>query len=107
LYSLTPREILNRVGIVSIKCLKNGQIDGIIVSVGSSVSERKIQPNLSKELARITKGRCFYVTKKSPGIEGKISLGSNGTPLLVRFVHGIRGCRKDAEKPGLHTGSLQ
>jgi hypothetical protein len=55
LYSLTPREILNRVGIVSRKCLKNGQIDGIIVSVGSSVSERKIQPNLSKELARITK----------------------------------------------------
>ena len=55
LYSLTPREILNRVGIVSIKGLKNGQIDGILVSVGSPWSERKIQPNLSKELAIITK----------------------------------------------------
>jgi len=51
LYSLTPREIINRVGIVSKKCLKNGQMDGIPVCVGSSWSERKIQPNLSKELA--------------------------------------------------------
>ena len=55
LYSLTPREILNRVGIVSRKCLKNGQIDGIAVSVGSPWLERKIQPNLSKDLAWITK----------------------------------------------------
>ena len=55
LYSLTLREILHRVGIVSTKCLKNGQIDGIPVSVGSPWSERKIQPNLSKELAVITK----------------------------------------------------
>jgi hypothetical protein len=55
LYSLTPREILNRVRIVSRKCLKNGQIDGILVSAGSPWSESKIQPNLSKELARITK----------------------------------------------------
>jgi hypothetical protein len=42
LYSLIPREILNRVGIVSRKCLKNGQIDGIPVIVGSPWSERKI-----------------------------------------------------------------
>jgi hypothetical protein len=55
LYSLTPREIINRVGIVSTKCLQNGQIDGIAVSVGSPWIERKIQPNLSKELAIITK----------------------------------------------------
>jgi hypothetical protein len=55
LYSLTPREIINRVGIISTKCLKNGQIDGIAVSVGSPWIERKIQPNLSKELAIITK----------------------------------------------------
>ena len=55
LYSLTPRELLNRVGIVSRKCLKNGQIDGIPVRVGSPWLERKIQPNLSKDLARITK----------------------------------------------------
>ncbi len=51
LYSLTPRELLNRVGIVSRKCLKNGQIDGIPVCVGSPGLERKIQPNLSKDLA--------------------------------------------------------
>jgi len=55
LYSLTPREIINRVGIGSRKCLKNGQIDGIPLSVGSPWSKRKIQPNLSKELAIITK----------------------------------------------------
>jgi len=55
LYSLTPRKLLNRVGIVSRKCLKNGQIDGIAVSVGSPWLERKIQPNLSKDLAWITK----------------------------------------------------
>ena len=55
LYSLTPRELLNRVGIVSRKCLKNGQIDGIPVRVGSPWLERKMQPNLSKDLARITK----------------------------------------------------
>jgi hypothetical protein len=55
LYSLTLREILNRVGMVSTKCLKNGQMDGIPVSVGSPWSERKIQPNLSKKLAIITK----------------------------------------------------
>jgi hypothetical protein len=55
LYSLTPREIINRVGIGLTKCLKNGQIDGIPLSVGSPWSERKIQPNLSKELAIITK----------------------------------------------------
>jgi hypothetical protein len=55
LYSLTLREILNRVGMVSTKCLKNGQMDGIPVSVGSAWSERKIQPNLSKKLAIITK----------------------------------------------------
>jgi hypothetical protein len=54
-YSLTPRELLNRVGIVSRKCLKNGQIEGIPVRVGSPWLERKIQPNLSKDLARITK----------------------------------------------------
>ena len=55
LYFLTPRELLNGVGIVSRKCLKNGQIDGIPVSVGSPWLERKSQPNLSKELAIITK----------------------------------------------------
>jgi hypothetical protein len=55
LYSLPAREIINRVGRGSIKCLKNGQIDGIPVSVRSLGSERKIQPNLSKELAIITK----------------------------------------------------
>jgi hypothetical protein len=42
LYFLTPREILNWVGIISTKCLKNGQMDGIPVSVGSPWSERKI-----------------------------------------------------------------
>ena len=55
LYSLTPREIIHRVGIVSTNGLKNGQIDGIPVSVGSPWPERKSQPNLSKELAIITK----------------------------------------------------
>jgi hypothetical protein len=55
LYSLTPMELLNRVGIVSRKCLKNGQVDGIPVSVGSPWLERKIQQNLSKDLAIITK----------------------------------------------------
>ena len=55
LYSLTPREVINIAGIVSTKCLKNDRIDGIPVSVGSPWSERKIQPNLSKELAIITK----------------------------------------------------
>ena len=42
LYSLTPREIINRVGMGSTKSLKNGQIDGIPVSVGSPWSESKI-----------------------------------------------------------------
>ena len=51
LYFLTPREFLNRVRMVSTKCLKNGQIDGIAVSVGSPWLDRKIQPNLSKDLA--------------------------------------------------------
>ena len=51
LYFLTPREFLNGVEIVSTKCLKNGQIDGIAVSVGSPWLDRKIQPNLSKDLA--------------------------------------------------------
>jgi hypothetical protein len=71
LYSLTPREILNRVGIVSTKCLKNGQIDGIPVSVGSSWSERKIQPNLSKELAIITKMAVVLRHSKKPWHRGK------------------------------------
>ena len=31
---LTPKELLNIAGIVSTKCLKNGKIDGIPVSVG-------------------------------------------------------------------------
>jgi len=48
---LTPKELLNIAIIASTKCLKNGQIDGIAVSVGSPWSESKIQPNLSKELA--------------------------------------------------------
>jgi len=30
----------------------------------------------------------FYVTQKSPGIEEKRSLPSNGTPLTVWFVRG-------------------
>jgi len=66
LYSLTPRELLNRAGIVSSKCLKNGQIDGIPVSVGSPWSERKIQPNLSKELAIITKMAVVLRHSKKP-----------------------------------------
>jgi hypothetical protein len=71
LYSLTPREILHRVGIVSTKCLKNGQIDGIPVSVGSPWSERKIQPHLSKELAIITKMAVVLRHSKKPWHRGK------------------------------------
>ena len=32
---LTPKEILNIAGIVSIKCIKNGHIDGLAASVGA------------------------------------------------------------------------
>jgi hypothetical protein len=71
LYSLTPRELLNRVGIVSRKCLKNGQTDGIPVSVGSRWSERKIQPNLSKELAIITEMAVVLRHSKKPWHRGK------------------------------------
>jgi len=52
---LDPKGTSQSVEIVSRKCLKNGQIDGIPVRVGSPWLERKIQPNLSKDLARITK----------------------------------------------------
>jgi hypothetical protein len=73
--------------IVSTKCLKNGHTDGIAVSVGSPWSEKKISQTYQKTWLELRKERWFYVTKKSPGIEGKRSLGSNGTPLLVRCVH--------------------
>ncbi len=76
LYSLTPREIIHPVGIGLTKCLQNGQIDGIPLSVGSPWSERKIQPNLSKELAIITKvavvlrheKKLWHRGKKKPGV---------------------------------------
>lgn len=42
LYSLTPREVLNIAGIVSTKCLKNCQIDGIVVCVANLWRETKI-----------------------------------------------------------------
>jgi hypothetical protein len=71
LYSLTPREIINRVGIGSTKCLKNDQIDGIPLSVGSPWSERKIQPNLSKELAIIRKMAVVLRHSKKPWHRGK------------------------------------
>ena len=67
----------------------------------------KFSQTYQKNWLELRKWGWFYVTQKSPGIEGKISLGSNGTALLVRFFHGIGGCRKDAEKPGFYTGSLQ
>gem|GEM_PF-5455266 len=70
-------------------------------------SREKFSHTYQKTWLELRKWRWFYLTKRSSGIEGKRSLGSNGTPLIVRFVHGIRGCRKDAEKPGFHTGSLQ
>ena len=71
LYFLTPREILNWVGIISTKCLKNGQMDGIPVSVGSPWSERKIQPNLLKELAIIRKMAVVLRHSKKPWHRGK------------------------------------
>ena len=42
LYSLTPRELLNIAGIVSTKCLKNCQTDGILVRVANLWIETKI-----------------------------------------------------------------
>ena len=50
-------------------------------------ARKKISQTYQKTWLELPKERWFYVTKKSPGIEGKRSLGSNGTPLLVRFVH--------------------
>ncbi len=59
----------------SIRCvppgLKNGQMDAIPVSVGSPWSERKIQPNLSKELAIITKRAVVLRHSKKPWHRGK------------------------------------
>ena len=42
LYSLTPRELLKIAGIVSTKCLKNCQTDGILVSVANLWIETQI-----------------------------------------------------------------
>jgi hypothetical protein len=47
---LDPIELLNLARIVSTKCLKNCQIDGILVSGVSFWRETKTQPSLSKKL---------------------------------------------------------
>jgi hypothetical protein len=76
LYSLTAREFLNRVGIVSRKCLKNGEIDGALLSVWGVLGSRgKFSQTYQKIWLELRKWRWLYVTKKSPGIEGKRSLG--------------------------------
>jgi hypothetical protein len=76
---LTPKELLNMAGIVSTKCLKNGNIDGIPVSVGVLGAKEKFSQTYKNNWLELGKWRWFYVTKKSPGIKGKRSLGSNGT----------------------------
>ena len=48
---------------------------------------RKFSQADQKDWIELPKWRCFYVTQKIPCLEGKRSLGSNGTPLTVRFVN--------------------
>src|SRR4028119_2078981 len=52
-------------------------------------SRRKFIQAAQKDWIELRKWRCFYVTQKSPLLEGKRSLQSNGTPLTVRLVHVI------------------
>src|SRR4028119_1213039 len=52
-------------------------------------SRRKFSQAAQKDWIELRKWRCFYVTQKSPWLEGKRSRRSKGSPLTVRLVHVI------------------
>jgi hypothetical protein len=49
---------------------------------------KKISQAAQKDWIELRKWRWFYLNQKSPCLEGKRSLRSNGTPLTVWFVRG-------------------
>jgi hypothetical protein len=72
---LTPRELLKIAGIVSTKCLKNCQIDGILVSVVSLWIEKKSANPLKKIGLNCESGGGFTSIKKALASKEKEACG--------------------------------